>query len=106
MEWITILKCPISGADLRKLETDEINNLNIRIKENNLWQSDGKLMTTEISEGLITSTRKYIYPIIEGIILLLPDLAVVDSKEKIKGDTLSDDKKLVKDFYAVKFFLS
>ena len=99
MEWITILKCPISGADLRKLETDEINNLNIRIKENNLWQSDGKLMTTEISEGLITSTRKYIYPIIEGIILLLPDLAVVDSKEKIKGDTLSDDKKLVKDFY-------
>lgn len=74
MEWITILKCPISGADLRKLETDEINNLNIRIKENNLWQSDGKLMTTEISEGLITSTRQYIYPIIEELFYCYPTL--------------------------------
>ena len=83
MEWISILKCPISGADLRKLETAEINDLNNKCKANSLWQSDGKLMNTEIKEGLITHTGQYIYPIINGIVLLLPDLAVVDAKEKI-----------------------
>ena len=30
---------------------------------------------------------------------MLPDLALVDSTEKILGDSLSDDKKLVKNFY-------
>ncbi|MEP6675796.1 MAG: methyltransferase domain-containing protein [Ferruginibacter sp.] len=99
MEWISILKCPISGKDLRALTGDEINTINQKFAAQQLWQTDGKLMTDEIQQGLVTVDGSYIYPILKEIVLLLPDLALVDSKEKILGESLSDDKKLVKNFY-------
>lgn len=99
MEWINILKCPISGKDLRALTADEISTINQKFTAQQLWQTDGKPMTTGIERGLITVDGSYIYPIASGIVLLLPDLALVDSKDKILGDSLSDDKKLVKNFY-------
>lgn len=99
MEWISILKCPISQADLRVLTASEILDLNAKVANGQLWQTDGKPMTTPLENGLIGVNGKYIYPIINEIFLLLPDLAIVDSKDKILGDSLSDDKKLVKDFY-------
>ncbi|MFZ1529713.1 MAG: class I SAM-dependent methyltransferase [Ferruginibacter sp.] len=99
MEWISILKCPVTGKSLRQLTAEEISGLNQKFSAGALWQSDGKPMTTEIREGLVTDGGAYIYPIINGIVLLLPDLAIVDAKEKILGDTLSEDKKLVKNFY-------
>ncbi len=99
MEWISILKCPISKNDLRALRADEVAALNQKVAAQQLWQTDGKLMSNEIQEGLIALDGSYIYPIAKGIVLLLPDLALVDSKDKILGDSLSDDKKLVKNFY-------
>jgi len=99
MEWINILKCPITGKDLLKLSGDEIEVLNSKIAQQQLWQADGKLMVQPIEDGLATLDRSYVYPIAKEIVLLLPDLALVDSPEKILGDTLSDDKKLVKNFY-------
>ncbi len=99
MDWISILKCPISKSDLRLLTQQEIENINAKAQQGNLWQADGKPMPTTITSGIINVTGSYIYPIVKGIVLLLPDLALVDSKDKILGDLLSDDKKLVKDFY-------
>lgn len=99
MEWIAILKCPITGKDVRLLSPEEISRINSKILAKQLWQADGKLMDKEITAGLITTDDSYIYPIAKDIVLLLPDLALVDSKEKTLGDNLSDDKKLVKNFY-------
>lgn len=99
MEWISILKCPITGKDLRALGKDEISSINQKISAQQVWQADGKLMTDAIEEGLQTIDGSYIYPIMKGIVLLLRDLALVDSKDKVLGDSLSDDKKLVKNFY-------
>jgi len=48
---------------------------------------------------LITADGAYIFPIINEIIILLKDLALVDSKEKIVQQTISADKQLVKNFY-------
>jgi ubiquinone/menaquinone biosynthesis C-methylase UbiE len=99
MEWISILKCPITGKDVRKLTPDEIRDINSKISAGLLWQADGKIMTTEITDGLTAVDGSYIYPIAKDIILLLPDLALTGSKDMLLEDSLSDDKKLVKNFY-------
>ena len=99
MEWISILKCPISGKDLRALEPGEIEQINRKARNNQLWQADGKAMTEKIEKGLISVDSAYIYPIIKDIVLLLKDLAVVDAPARIIKDIISDDKKLVKNFY-------
>ena len=99
MEWVSILKCPVTGNDLRTLETQEIDALNKKIAAGELWQADGKPFSTALSNGLISANGDFIYPIINEIVLLLKDLALVDSKNKILKDTISADKQLVKNFY-------
>src|SRR5450755_3687419 len=99
MEWISILKCPISGKDVRALEDIEIEQINAKAVSNQLWQADGKPMIEKIEKGLITVDGAYIYPIIKEIVLLLKDLAVVDAPGKIIKDIISEDKQLVKNFY-------
>ncbi|HEY4148242.1 MAG TPA: methyltransferase domain-containing protein [Chitinophagaceae bacterium] len=99
MEWIAILKCPITGKDLRALQQDEIKAINLKAGNNQLWQADGKPMTEQIQKGLVTTDGAYIYPIIKEIVLLLKDLAVVDSQAKVLKETISADKQLVKNFY-------
>lgn len=95
MDWVSILKCPITGQDLRLLNKDEISILATK----DLWQVDGESLKEKIEDGLITLDTKYIYPIINGIILLLEDLAIVDLPRKVLGQGISKEKKLVKDFY-------
>jgi ubiquinone/menaquinone biosynthesis C-methylase UbiE/uncharacterized protein YbaR (Trm112 family) len=99
MEWISILKCPISSRNLRALSAAETSQFNQKISSGAVWQTDGKPMTSAIEKGLISEDGVYVYPIAKEIVLLLPEMALVDSKDRILGDTLSDDKKLVKNFY-------
>ncbi|HEX4852309.1 MAG TPA: hypothetical protein VFV08_15945, partial [Puia sp.] len=99
MEWISILKCPITGKDLRLLRQDEIQALNQKIESGLLFQADGAEFKEPLQQGLVTTDNSFIYPIIKEIVLLLKDLAVTDDKSRIIQDTISDDKKLVKNFY-------
>lgn len=99
MEWISILRCPFTKDDLRALQPGEIEEVNRKIAQGQLWQADGKPVPGPISEGLIASNGDYIFPIIKGIVLLLKDLALVQSRDKMLADNLSADKQLVKDFY-------
>ena len=99
MEWIRILKCPVTGQDLRMMLPEEITEVNRKINNHHVWQVDGKPMQETITEALVNTEGSYLFPIVKGVILLLTDLALVDSKDKILGDSLSDDKKLVKNFY-------
>jgi ubiquinone/menaquinone biosynthesis C-methylase UbiE len=99
MEWIAILKCPVTGKELRALQPQEIGVLRQKMVAGQLWQADGQLMTQPFDKGLATLDGHYIYPIIKDIILLLKDLAVVDATDKIIKDTINEDKQLVKNFY-------
>ena len=99
MEWIAILKCPFTGNDLRALQPAEIDALNQKIDKGQLWQADGKTFTTKLSKGLISVKGDYIYPVINEIVLLLKDLALVESRDHLLKDTISADKQLVKNFY-------
>ncbi len=99
MEWIGILKCPVTGSDLHLLNAHEIESLNLKIAKKMVWQADGKLFTTSVSRALATIDNSYIYPVINEIVLLLKDLAIVDSHEMVLKETISADKQLVKNFY-------
>src|ERR1700744_1390285 len=99
MEWIAILKCPFTGSDLRALDAREMESLNQKIKANAVWQADGKPFGTPLEQALISVNGVYIFPIIRGIILLLKDLALVDSRDNVLRETIGADKQLVKDFY-------
>ncbi|MBN8676509.1 MAG: class I SAM-dependent methyltransferase [Chitinophagales bacterium] len=99
MEWIAILKCPFTGQDLRLLTADELTGLNKLIEAGEAWQADGVPFKTTISKGLASADGAFIYPIIKEIILLLKDLAIVDSKDKLAAHKISADKQLVKNFY-------
>src|SRR5688572_11969223 len=95
MEWISILKCPVTGRELRLLNKNEIKALN----QKTLWQVDGTPMNEPIMNALTTVDGAFIYPIIQGIVLLLKDLAVVDNENRVSVEVLGADKKLVRDFY-------
>lgn len=99
MEWISILKCPITGKDLRALQADEISIINQKSANNQLWQAGGNPFTEKIEKGLCSVDGAFIYPIIKEIVILLKDLALVDSQNKIIKDTIDEDKQLVQNFY-------
>lgn len=99
MEWISILKCPISGSGLRLLNQDEIEILHQKATNNQLWRADGIPLTDFVKQGLQSTEGGYIYPIVKDIVILMKDLAIVDSLDRIIKKSLSADKKKVKDFY-------
>ena len=99
MEWISILKCPLTGQDLRLLQVQETDKFNEKIAAGQLWQADGAALPVNLQKGVITPDGRFIYPIINGILILLKDLAIIDSPANKLTDTLSDEKKLVKNFY-------
>jgi ubiquinone/menaquinone biosynthesis C-methylase UbiE/uncharacterized protein YbaR (Trm112 family) len=99
MEWINILKCPITGEDLRLLTSDEIAMLNKKISDSRVRNADGSFVTKQLEKALINSSGDYMYPIFNNISLLLKDLAITTDPKKIVTQHINADKKLVKDFY-------
>jgi ubiquinone/menaquinone biosynthesis C-methylase UbiE len=99
MEWIAILKCPFTGSGLRALDPREMEELNRKITAGEIRQADGKACNASLPAALVSANGCYFYPIIKDIVLLLKDLALVDSRQNIPTETISADKQLVKDFY-------
>lgn len=106
MEWLSILTCPITGSDLRFMQADEICLLNSRISTGSVRQLDGRLMTASIEQGLISSNKEYVYPVINEIILLLKDLAIASSADTVVSGLMGADKHWVKNFYDQKGWLT
>ncbi|MEO5998443.1 MAG: class I SAM-dependent methyltransferase [Chitinophagaceae bacterium] len=106
MEWISILKCPITGSDLRELDHDELKVLHQKSASHQLWYSDGHPMSELIEQGLIAVNGTYIYPIIKQIVVLIKDLAIIDSPDKVIQQTINADKQWVKNFYDEKGWIA
>lgn len=99
LDWTGILKCPVSGQDLLVLNPAEIKALNEDAADKRLWQSDGILINQPLEQGLISADGSYIYPIINGITILMKSLALIRSIEKIIPGEADQDKLLVQNFY-------
>jgi SAM-dependent methyltransferase len=99
MEWISILKCPITGQALREMTLGEIEDLNLDISGGKRHQANGEALKFTVEKALINVDGSYIFPILRGILVLLKDLAIMDSARKMITNTLSVEKQQVRDFY-------
>lgn len=102
LDFLAILKCPISGNDLRELSPSEVEVLNVEISGSALYNYEGSPIDQHVDRALNSSCGRYFYRIQEGVIILLKNLAMVkedhlNSDEDRSG--LMSDKKAVQDFY-------
>lgn len=81
-----IVRCPITGDKLRLMSATEIEDINKKIEN-------------EIIAGFIGDTGKYIYPIYNGIAILLPNEAIITDATKSKSVLMDKNKAIVKEFY-------
>jgi SAM-dependent methyltransferase/uncharacterized protein YbaR (Trm112 family) len=96
----TILRCPITKQGLRYLNEQEITLFNKQIANGELCHNDGTQVKASLTAGFISSDKQFVYPVLDGIILLLENLAIPVSGSKGSAPIpLRAEKKVLQDFY-------
>ena len=70
---LDILCCPVSKTPVRLLSKRELEVLNAAINAGSVDTIAGAAVKTSLSEGLITTDRKVIYRVQDGIPVMLPE---------------------------------
>jgi len=73
---LTILRCPISHKGLSVLKKDELARINAAIATGELVNHEGAAVANPLTEALITDDGKRIYPVDDGIPVLLEDESI------------------------------
>jgi uncharacterized protein YbaR (Trm112 family) len=73
---LTILRCPISHKGLAVLKKDELARINAAIVAGELVNHEGAAVVNPLTEALITDDGKRIYPVDDGIPVLLEDESI------------------------------
>ena len=68
---LTILRCPVTHKGLSVLKKDKLQKVNAAIGEGRLVNHDGAAIEDPLSEALVTDDGKRIYPVADGIPVLL-----------------------------------
>ena len=68
---LTILRCPVSHKGLSILKKDTLERINAAIQQGELKNREGELLAEPLAEALITDDGKHVYPIDDGIPVLL-----------------------------------
>ena len=73
---LTILRCPVSHKGLSVLKKDKLARINAAIDAGELVNHEGSTVATAMTEALITDDGKRIYPVDDGIPVLLEDESI------------------------------
>ena len=73
---LTILRCPVSHKGLAVLNKDKLAKLNAAIAAGELVNHEGAKVATPLAEALVTDDGKRVYPIDDGIPVLLEDESI------------------------------
>lgn len=73
---LDILCCPVSKTPLRPLTQRELDALNDGIQAAKVETVAGVAVSERVREGLITTDRKVIYRVEDGIPVMLPEEAI------------------------------
>lgn len=73
---LTILRCPVSHKGLSLLKKDKLAKVNAAIDAGDLVNHEGAKVESHLAEALVTDDGKRIYPINDGIPVLLEGEAI------------------------------
>jgi len=73
---LTILRCPVSHKGLSVLKKDQLARVNAAINAGELTNHEGATVAIPLAEALITDDGKRIYPVDDGIPVLLEDESI------------------------------
>jgi uncharacterized protein YbaR (Trm112 family) len=68
---LTILRCPVSHKGLSVLKKDKLARVNAAIDAGDLVNHEGSAIAEALTEALITDDGKRLYPVNDGIPVLL-----------------------------------
>lgn len=68
---LTILRCPVSHKGLSVLKKDKLARINTAIQAGDLVNHDGAKLADALDEALVTDDGKRVYPVADGIPVLL-----------------------------------
>lgn len=73
---LTILRCPVSHKGLQILKKDKLAIVNAAIDAGTLTNQEGATLSAHLSEALVTDDGKRLYPVDDGIPVLLEDESI------------------------------
>jgi len=73
---LTILRCPVSHKGLAVLNKDKLARINAAIEAGNIVNHDGVKVAKPLAEALVTDDGKRVYPVDDGIPVLLEDESI------------------------------
>ena len=73
---LEILCCPVSKTPLGVLDHEKLDKLNARIRLGEVLYVNGSGVSESLSEALITEDAKVIYPVDDGIPVLLEEKGI------------------------------
>jgi uncharacterized protein YbaR (Trm112 family) len=73
---LEILCCPVSKTPLERLPGSRLGKLNAAIAAGEALYVGGEAVEDELREALITGDSKVIYPVVDGIPLLLEEKGI------------------------------
>ena len=73
---LAILCCPVSHKGLSLARSDVLKSINAAIERGDIVNRDGKTLGETLKEALITDDGKTMYPVADGIPVLLEGEAV------------------------------
>ena len=68
---LTILRCPVSHKGLSVMKKDQLQKVNAAIDAGGLVNHEGTEVREALSEALVTDDGKRVYPVDDGIPVLL-----------------------------------
>ena len=68
---LSILRCPVTHKGLSVARRDMLDKINGAIGEGQLTNRDGTRLEVELAEALVTDDGKLLYPVNDGIPVLL-----------------------------------
>lgn len=73
---LDIMVCPVSGAALAPADADTLARVNTAIEAGEAYYADGSAVTTALQQGLLTVDGVTLYPVNDGIPMMVPDLGI------------------------------